>query len=180
MNAYDILGITPPSDSVANRGKRTRQSRARKNKQVVTGGETEKEVEKKTEEAPAKTFRDVTLQHVNNNAVVEVYDPVLTRPTLSIYEYSEVHTMLAEYLEDQKSIKNFTNDVEIRANVNPAELAFRLLLEGKWDATLNRGYEIVTYSRLKYNPQWEHTMEHYFNDQHKIQAEELFKPLGLL
>ena len=189
MNVYDILNIKAPSDSIVNKNKRT--SRARR----IKGGakdETKQEPQQdskqeqpveerkpETKEAP-KQSRNITLQKVTENATVEKYDPVITRPIVSIYEYAEIHTLLAEYLQDQRTIAGFTNDVEIRSNVSPAEAAFYVLKEGKWDATIDRGYEKVSYSRLKYNPQWSSTIEHYFKQQHQIQKDELFHPLGLL
>lgn len=174
MNTYDILGLSAPSDSIINRNKSIRGG---KRKSIQTAGD-ESKTEHNIEEL--KHNKNITLHCVNNDAVVETYEPKITRPTVSIYEYSEIHTMLALYLDAQKSIANYTNEVEIRGNVNPVELAFHLLLEGKWDATLDRGYELVSYSKLKYNPQWQRTIEHYFNEQHEIQQNELFVPLGLM
>ena len=167
MNAYDILGLVPPVGSIARKNNKS-------NKYIQQGG---------NESQPASSnisSKDITLQNLTNGTVVEEYEPKITRPIMSIYEYAEVHTMLAEYLEAQRSIRNVVNDVEIRSTVNPAEVAFNVLREGKWDAVLDRGYEKVSYSKLKYNPQWESTCAHYFTQQHEAQKNELFAPLQLL
>ena len=124
--------------------------------------------------------RDVTSQNLTKHTTIEKYDPKTSRPTMSIYEYAEAHTKLAEFIEKGKSVKQFTDDVEIKGNVNPTELAFHLLKEGKWDGTIDRGYDVVTYSRLEINPQWEEEVQNYFNAQHDIQRNDLFKPLGLI
>ena len=163
MNTYDILGIKRPD-------------RFNKNKRGIKGGAETKSDEPKE----SRNLKDITLHEITNEAVVETYEPKITRPIMSIYEYSEVHTQLGEYLDSQKSIRTFTNDVEIKFTVNPVEVAFYLLKEGKWDATLDRGYELVSYSKLTYNPQWEHTVKNYFDEQHITQQQDLFAPLDLI
>ena len=161
MNTYDVLGIKRPTVSNIKGGS--------KGKSTIRGGEEFK-----------PTSKDITLREINNDATVEIYKPKLTRPIMSIYEYAEVNTMLAEYLEAQKSVRQFTNDIEVKSTINPAELAFYSLLENKWNAVLNRGYELVSYSELKYNPQWRDTIANYFKAQHQAQRDELFGPLNLL
>ena len=180
MNAYDILGLTPPIDSVVhNKKKRSNKT----NKSIKGGDDSLKESVDQTNsttESPKLSNKNITLQNLTNGAVVEEYEPKITRPTISKYEYAEIHTMLADYIEPHSSIKEFTDDVEIKGNVNPAELAFYLLKEHKWNATINRGYEIVSFSKLKINKQWSDTIENYFKEQHETQKRELFEPLGLI
>lgn len=166
MNTYDILGIQKPQRM----GRKSAQTGGKKNVKLVKGGA----------ETKAHVERDMTEKELTPTSEIETYEPKITRPTMSIFEYAEVHTMLAEYIAANKSIKNFIDDVEVRGNVNPAELAFHLLKEGKWDAKIDRGYEVVSYSKLKINPQWETTILNYFNQQHETQKKELFEPLGLL
>lgn len=167
MNVYDILGLTPPSGSVAyNRKRKYNQEGGG----ISSSGNKDANVSSK----------DITLQNLTNGAVVEEYEPKITRPTISIYEYSEIHTMLADFIEPHKSIKDFTDEVEIKGNVNPAELAFYLLKEHKWNAKIDRGYEVVSFSKLKINKQWSDTIENYFKEQHETQKRELFEPLGLV
>ena len=168
MNAYDILGLEPPVGSIVKQ----------KNKRVKTikGGDDDNNDADK----PKVSSKDITLQNLTKDSTVEEYEPKITRPTISIYEYAEIHTMLADFIESHNSIKEFTNDIEIKGNVNPAELAFYLLKEHKWNAIINRGYELVSFSKLKYNKQWSDTIENYFKEQHEIQKQELFEPLGLI
>lgn len=191
MNAYDILGIErkPELTNVKSIGKRKRRQPRKNNNyeddndnKCLTGGGEENEPtnENNDNKLHAHGDRNRTEKDITPNLTVEKYEPKITRPTMSIFEYAETHTKLAEYLASLKSIKNFVDDVEIHGNVNPTELAFHLLKEGKWDATLDRGYELVSYSKLKINPQWEQMIENYFNAQHKTQKEELFEPLGLI
>ena len=186
MNTYDILGLTPPADSVVNKYKSVLGGRRRKFQQTLSSNNEEPTTEEKQTEIKTvkpedlKHNKNITLQNVNNDSVVEVYEPIITRPTISIYEYSEIHTMLGLYLDSLKSVGNYTDEVEIRGNINPVELAYHLLKENKWDATIDRGYEKVSYSKLKCNPQWGREIEHYLEDQHRIQREELFEPLGLI
>ena len=165
MNFYDILGIKPKANSKEN------------NKRGLKGGA--EPVEQQQHEQTNHS-RDVTFQKVTPDSTIEEYEPKITRPMLSIFEYAEVHTQLALFIESKKSIKDFIDDVEVKGNVNPAELAFRLLKEGKWKAQLNRGYEVVSYSKLKINPQWENMVDNYFKQQHETQKNELFEPLGLI
>ena len=162
MNAYDILGIEAPPNK--------KQTKKTKNESAVISGGDES----------AKKSRDITLQEITNDTKVETYEPKLTRPTISVFEYAEIHTMLADYIESHKSVKNFVDDIEIKGNVNPAELAFHLLKEGKWDAVIDRGYEVVSYSKLKINKQLEDTIANYFKEQHEVEKQELFEPLGLI
>lgn len=169
MNVYDILNIKQPARKP--RRMRGGDTETVKHEPVNENGNTTQQ---------PHSQRNITLQKATDDSTVEKYDPVITRPILSIYEYAEVHTLLAEYLQDQRTIAGFTNDVEIRSNVSPVEVAFYVLKEGKWDATIDRGYEKVSYSRLKYNPQWASTIEHYFKQQHQIEKNELFQPLGLV
>jgi len=170
MNAYDILGLTPPTDSVAYK---------RSSKYSQQGGDSNKSTNN-NDSSTSTSSKNITLQNLTNNTVVEEYEPKITRPTISIYEYAEIHTMLADFIEPHTSIKDFTDEVEIKGTVNPAELAFYLLKEGKWNAVINRGYEKVSFSKLKINKQWSDTIENYFKEQHETHKRELFEPLGLI
>ena len=134
--------------------------------------------QKKTNNISNKN-KNITLIKQTNDKQVEIYEPHITRPILSIYEYVGVHTMLAKYIDAQSSIKQFIDDVEVNFTINTAELAFHLLKEGKWDAVIDRGYEKVTYSKLKHNKQWEDIIDRYFKQQREVYKNELFAPLGL-
>ena len=112
-------------------------------------------------------------------AEVEVYEPRITRETLSIYEYVAVITKLAKYLFSLMDIDKYIDEVELNQVVNPSELAFNLLNDGKFDAVIDRGYEKVTFSKLKVREQWKETIRNYFNYRHQVMEEEVLKPLNL-
>lgn len=115
---------------------------------------------------------------------VEIYKPKLTRNTLSIYEFVRVITAVAKHLSSIRDISAYisdSNDIEINSIINPAELAFKLVKEGKINATLERlGYEKVTFSELKINPLWINTLEDYFATRRDAEVNELLRPLGLV
>ena len=205
MNFYDILGIPKPKEDSKSTGKRRavrlvkyRAQNAKPKRSVKQNASEPAEPTEQIDELPASTTaepeqaeqvvqhtrdsndRNKTFECLTLNTTVEKLDPKITRPTISIFEYAHVHTMLADYIESHKSVKDFTDDIEVKGLINPLEIAFHLLLENKWDATIDRGYEVVSYSRLKKNPQWEKMIKHRFDEQHQVHHDELFQPLGLL
>lgn len=111
---------------------------------------------------------------------MEVYYPKMTRETLSIYEYVGVITKLAKYLNSLTSLDKYLSDIEVNQVINPSELAFNLLNDGKFDAVIDRGYELVTFSVLKIKKQWKDTISNYFKNQHDTVEKEILKPLELL
>ena len=114
------------------------------------------------------------------SATMEVYYPKITRETLSIYEYVGVITKLAKYLNSLTSLDKYLSDIEVNQVINPAELAFNLLNDGKFDAVIDRGYELVTFSVLKIKKQWKDTISNYFKNQHNTIEKEILAPLELL
>ena len=116
----------------------------------------------------------------NQESNVEVYYPKITRETLSIYEYVGVITKLAKYLNSLTDLNKYLLDVEVNQVINPAELAFNLLNDGKFDAIIDRGYELVTFSVLKVKKQWKDTISNYFKNQHDVIEREILTPLNLL
>ena len=137
-------------------------------------------VNKRISDVVSDVRKNVTIQNITEDVDVVIHHPKLTRPILSIYEYVAVHTELGKFIDAQTSLAQFVDDVEINDLVNPAELAFELLRNHKWDVVINRGYERVSYSQLKYNKQWEDMLERYFKAQHQTQNKEIHVPLGLL
>lgn len=106
---------------------------------------------------------------------MKVYYPKMTRNTLSVFEYAGVITKLAKYLAGLPSLEKFTDEVEMNQLINPAEMAFKLLDEGKVDAILNRGYELVTFSTLKVKKQWKNMIINYFKGHHESITNEVLK-----
>ena len=111
---------------------------------------------------------------------IEVYHPKITRETLSIYEYVGVITKLAKYLNNMTDLDKYLTSIEVNQIINPAELAFNLLNDGKFDAIIDRGYELVTFSTLKVRKQWKDTISNYFKSQHDTIEREILQPLDIL
>lgn len=121
---------------------------------------------------------DITVN--DNDVQVEVYKPQLTRETMSKFEFVRTITAVAKYLYTLPDLSKYCKDVEINSLINPAELAFELIMNGKINATLNRlGYEKVTFSELKVNPIWVNMIRNYYKRRHEIERGELLEPLGL-
>jgi len=115
----------------------------------------------------------------SNETIAEVFKPVKTRRMLSLFEYTRIITELAKYLYSLSSIDKYVRDIEIHNVINPAELAFELLDQGKFDAVLDRGSEKVTYSTLMVNDIWRQTIRKYFKTQHENIYSELLQPLSI-
>lgn len=116
---------------------------------------------------------------VNESAKIEIHHPKITRPTISVYEYVGAITKLAKFLYSINDLERYISEVEVVQVINPAELAFKLLDEGKFDAILDRGYERVSFSTLKVRPQWRDMIINYFAQQNKNLHDEMLVPLGI-
>lgn len=107
--------------------------------------------------------------------------PTITRPYMSIFEYTRVITELAKYIYDLKSLESLIDQSDnVNIIVYPCELAFRLLEAGKFDAKINRGYETVWFSDLKQNPLWKTMITNYYKQQHEIVKKEFLSEYELL
>lgn len=112
---------------------------------------------------------------------VEVYKPVITRETMSKFEFVRVITAVGKYLYSRPDISKYCDEIEVNTLINPLELAFDLIMEGKMNATLDRlGYEKVTFSELKINPLWVDMAKNYFKQRKEAEKDELLKPLNLV
>lgn len=116
---------------------------------------------------------------INEAAKIETFYPKVTRPMISLYEYVGTITKLAKFLYNINDLEKYVTEVEIVHVINPAELAFKLLDEGKFDAILDRGYERVTFSTLKVKNQWREMIMNYFAQQNKNFHDEMLVPLGI-
>ena len=112
-----------------------------------------KGVNDKSDDESIDNQHNVKLHENNSKTEVEVYYPRMTRNTLSIFEYVGVITKLAKYLNSLTNLDKYLSDIEVNQIINPAELAFNLLNDGKFDAVIDRGYELVTFSTLKVKKQ---------------------------
>ena len=132
----------------------------------------------------------VIKQHVEENiestrpiikSNMKIYKPVLTRDTISKFEYVAVITKLAKYLHALPSLpsvlRNFDEDVKINTIINPAELAWILLRKGIYNPVFDRGYEKVSFSELSINPTWDNLIENYFKSQHEAIEKELLNEM---
>ena len=77
-------------------------------------------------------------------------------------------------------LDKYLTSIEVNQIINPAELAFNLLNDGKFDAIIDRGYELVTFSTLKVRKQWKDTISNYFKSQHDTIEREILQPLDIL
>lgn len=124
---------------------------------------------------------DLNINVYDESPEVEVYKPAITRETMSKYEFVRVITAVAKYLNSLPDLSKYCKDLEVNSIINPAELAFNLVMDGKMNATLDRlGYEKVTFSELKINPLWVSMVKNYFEQRHESEKKEILEPLMLL
>ena len=96
---------------------------------------------------------------------IKKYYPVKTSKYISIYEYARILTDLSLYLYNQKSLSKYIDDIEINNVIDTNKIAYKLLKSGTFDATIDRGYEKVTFSVLKINPLYDRLIETFLNEQ---------------
>ena len=109
---------------------------------------------------------------------IETFEAKVTRPILSKFEYVGCITSLANYLKNLKSISKYTEAVDCCILVNPSELAFRLLDQGKMDVVIIRNRnERVTFSKLHQNPLWREEVNNFFIEKNKSMEREFYKPI---
>ena len=117
----------------------------------------------------------------NCTTTIEIYKPIVTRITMSKYEFVHTLTSVAKFLYSNKTLEKYCDVIEINSIINPAELAFKLLMNRRLNAVIDRlGYEKVTFSELLVNPEWVDTLEVYFKQRHENENNEVLKPFGLL
>lgn len=129
-----------------------------------------------------KDLNNITLQEADGvtpsiDKVIRL-KPVKTRRNMSKFEFAGVITKLAFYLSTLDSLDMYVDDIVIPEFVNNAELAYHLLMNGKFNAIINRlGYEQVSFSELRINPIWKITLENYFNRNRRALYENCYKPI---
>jgi hypothetical protein len=96
---------------------------------------------------------------------IEVLEPKLTRQYLTTYELSNLITTLASFLENSLSLDGMVNEPSL---INSASLAWDLLKNHKYDATIDRRIESVTFSALKIMPSHSKLLDNYFEENSKI------------
>ena len=115
----------------------------------------------------------------NPSTKMEIYRPIVTRPIMSKFEYVGAITSLALYLKGLKSIAKYADIVDCSALVNPSELAFHLLDQGKMNVILIRNRsEKVSFSELYVNQLWRQEILDYFKTKNQSMEQEFYKPLS--
>lgn len=138
---------------------------------LIYGGSDEKSVE---------TTKVDEVYDSDDTNTVPIYKPQITRPTMSKFEFVRVCTAAAKYLYSIPDLSKYVSATEINDIINPAELAFILIINGKLNATLDRlGYEKVTMSELKINPIWIDILKNYFNHRHQQEHKEILEAYGI-
>ncbi len=118
-------------------------------------------------------------EFIQSKNAMETYDPVITRSTISIYEYTRVLTDLSVYLYESPDLNKYIDEIEVDNIIDTNKLAYKLLKEGVFDAILDRGYEKVTFSRLKIDPRYDTLIEAYLEQQDRNRTEGFLKLAGL-
>ena len=109
---------------------------------------------------------------------VKKLKPHISRVNMSKYEFAGVITKLALYLNTLSSIDDYIEEVQVNGFINNSQLAYKLLMNHKFDAILDRlGYEFVSFSELRINPLWCSLLEHYYARSNKSLEEQCYSQL---
>lgn len=143
--------------------------------------ETEFEVQDKLMNPEITGGKELENKNSKTSSQIETFEAKVTRPILSKFEYVGCITSLANYLKNLKSISKYTEAVDCCILVNPSELAFRLLDQGKMDVVIIRNRnERVTFSKLHQNPLWREEVNNFFIEKNKSMETEFYKPISEL
>lgn len=113
----------------------------------------------------------------SDNYKFPIYEAKYTRPIMSVFEYTKAITTLAEDLATKKTLAKYLDETEIKNFINPSFLAFYIIDNKKWDATIIRnGNEKITFSTLYQNPRWRELILDLIDKKNKSLEEE-FKPI---
>lgn len=116
----------------------------------------------------------------DSDVTVEKFKPKLTRDICSVFEFVRVITDLANHLYTLPSIEKYIDGIEIKNIVEPCDLAYKLLRNGRFNAILDRGTEKVTFSELHVDPFTYELVESYLNQQEDIRRKSFLEKLDLL
>ena len=116
----------------------------------------------------------------DSDVTVEKFKPKLTRDICSVFEFVRVITDLANHLYTLPSIEKYIDGIEIKNIIEPCDLAYRLLRNGRFNAILDRGTEKVTFSELHVDPFTYELVESYLNQQEDIRRKSFLEKLDLL
>lgn len=116
----------------------------------------------------------------DSDVTVEKFKPKLTRDICSVFEFVRVITDLANHLYTLPSIEKYIDGIEIKNIIEPCDLAYKLLRNGRFNAILDRGTEKVTFSELHVDPFTYELVESYLNQQEDIRRKSFLEKLDLL
>ena len=116
----------------------------------------------------------------DSDVTVEKFKPKLTRDICSVFEFVRVITDLANHLYTLPSIEKYIDGIEIKNIIEPCDLAYKLLRNGRFNAILDRGTEKVTFSELHVDPFTYELVESYLNQQEDIRRKSFLEKLNLL
>ena len=116
----------------------------------------------------------------DSDVTIEKFKPKLTRDICSVFEFVRVVTDLANHLYTLPSIEKYIDGIEIKNIIEPCDLAYKLLRNGRFNAILDRGTEKVTFSELHVDPFTYELVESYLNQQEDIRRKSFLEKLDLL
>ena len=116
----------------------------------------------------------------DSDVTVEKFKPKLTRDICSVFEFVRVVTDLANHLYTLPSIEKYIDGIEVKNIIEPCDLAYKLLRNGRFNAILDRGTEKVTFSELHVDPFTYELVESYLNQQEDIRRKSFLEKLDLL
>ena len=130
-------------------------------------------------ESSSDTSRTKTYFY-DSDVTIEKFKPKITRDICSVFEFVRVVTDLANHLYTLPSIEKYIDGIEIKNIVEPCDLAYKLLRNGRFNAILDRGTERVTFSELHVDPFTYDLVESYLAQQEDIRRKSFLEKLDLL
>ena len=130
-------------------------------------------------ESSSDTSRTKTYFY-DSDVTIEKFKPKVTRDICSVFEFVRVVTDLANHLYTLPSIEKYIDGIEIKNIVEPCDLAYKLLRNGRFNAILDRGTEKVTFSELHVDPFTYELIETYLNQQEETRHKSFLEKLGLV
>ena len=116
----------------------------------------------------------------DSDVTIEKFKPKVTRDICSVFEFVRIVTDLANHLYNLPSIEKYIEGIEIKNIVEPCDLAYKLLRNGRFNAILDRGVEKVTFSELHVDPFIYDLVESYLNKQENDRKESFLEKLSLI
>lgn len=115
-----------------------------------------------------------------SDVTIDKFKPRLTRDICSVFEFVRVVTDLANHLYNLPSIEKYIDGIEIKNIVEPCDLAYKLLRNGRFNAILDRGTEKVTFSELYVDPFTYDLVESYLAQQEEVRRHSFLEKLQLI